>query len=114
MSDYAPMLMAMRRHRGVLGSMVVDAQDDIIVEAAVRQGVNSSTVAAIGASLYRKARLSARAAGLGDTGFLRLEAEGGHVFAAGRGALVLIALAESSVNVGLVRMEMLKAAEALS
>ncbi len=94
--------------------MVVDAQDDIIIDSAVRHGVKASTIAALAASIYRKARQSAVAAGLGDTAFLRMEAEDGHIFAAGRGALVLVAMAESSVNVGLVRLAMLKAAAGLS
>jgi len=127
-TSYADALAAVSRHRGVLGAMVVDADDDIIVDAAVRHGVKASTVAALGASIYRRACQSAGAAGLGGTTFLRMEAEGGHIFAAGRGGvgaaagtegnggggLVLIALAESSVNVGLVRLEMLKAAAGLA
>jgi predicted regulator of Ras-like GTPase activity (Roadblock/LC7/MglB family) len=43
-----------------------------------------------------------------------MEAEDGHIFAAGRGSLVLIAMAESSVNVGLVRLAMLKVAAGLT
>ena len=85
-SPYAGPLAAVSRHRGVLGAMVVDAYDDIIVDAAVRHGVKAPTVAALAASIYRKARQSAGAAGLGETTFLRMEAEEGHIFAAGRGA----------------------------
>lgn len=113
-SPYAGPLATVSRHRGVLGAMVVDAYDDIIVDAAVRHGVKAPTVAALAASIYRKARQSAGAAGLGETTFLRMEAEEGHIFAAGRGALVIIALAESSVNVGLVRLAMLQAASGLA
>lgn len=113
-SPYVAPLAAVSRHRGIIGAMVVDAQDDIIVDATVRHGVKASTVAALGASIYRKARQSAGAAGLGDTAFLRMEAEHGHIFAAGRGGLVLIALAESSVNVGIVRLEMIRAAAGLA
>ena len=113
-TPYAAALSSISRQRGVLGAMVVDAQDDIIIDSAVRHGVKASTIAALAASIYRKARQSAVAAGLGDTAFLRMEAEDGHIFAAGRGALVLVAMAESSVNVGLVRLAMLKAAAGLS
>jgi predicted regulator of Ras-like GTPase activity (Roadblock/LC7/MglB family) len=113
-SPYGPALAAVSRHRGILGAMVVDAHDDIIIDAAVRHGVKASTVAALAASIYRKARQSAGAAGLGDTTFLRMEADEGHIFAAGRGALVLIALAESTVNVGLVRLTMLQMAAELA
>jgi predicted regulator of Ras-like GTPase activity (Roadblock/LC7/MglB family) len=113
-TPYTGALSTIARHRGVLGAMVVDAQDDIIIDSSVRHGVKASTVAALGASIYRKARQSATAAGLGDTAFLRIEGENGHIFAAGRGGLVLIAMAESSVNVGLVRLAMLRAAAGLS
>lgn len=113
-SPYAGALAAVARQRGILGAMVVDAHDDIIIDATVRHGVKAPTVAALGASIYRKARQSAGAAGLGDTTFLRMEAEAGHIFAAGRGGVVLIALAESSVNVGLVRLAMLQAAAGLA
>jgi predicted regulator of Ras-like GTPase activity (Roadblock/LC7/MglB family) len=113
-TPYAATLATLSRQRGVVGAMIVDAQDDIIVDAVVRHGVKASTVAALAASIYRKARQSAGAARLGDTAFLRMEAEDGHIFAAGRGGLVLIAMAESSVNVGLVRLAMLKAAAGLA
>lgn len=111
---FASLLAPLSRQRGVLACMVVDAQDDIIVDAQARVGVAASTVAALAASLYRKARHSAGAAQLGGVRFLRLEAERGHLFAAGRGGLVLVLLAEPGVNVGLVRVEMLKSAEALA
>ncbi|HEU4565295.1 MAG TPA: roadblock/LC7 domain-containing protein [Gemmatimonadaceae bacterium] len=111
---YGELLGALSRERGVLACMVVDAADDIIIDAVARHGVKSSTVAALGASLYRKARQSSGAARLGEVRFLRLEAERGHVFAAGRGGMVLVLLAEPGVNVGLVRVEMLRSAEALS
>jgi predicted regulator of Ras-like GTPase activity (Roadblock/LC7/MglB family) len=45
--------------------------------------------------------------------FMQLEAAGGRICAVGGGGLVLIVVAESSVNVGLVRVELLRAAEAL-
>ena len=113
-TPYTSALEQLARRRGVAGCMVVDAHDDIVVDAAVREGVQASTVAAIGAALYRRARHAAGAAGLGQVGLLRLEAERGHVFAVGRGDLVLVAVADSGVNVGLVRAEMLKAVEVLS
>jgi predicted regulator of Ras-like GTPase activity (Roadblock/LC7/MglB family) len=113
-TPYRPALEQLARRRGVAGCMVVDAHDDIVVDAAVRDAVQTSTVAAIGASLYRRARHAARAAGLGEVGLLRLEGERGHVFAVGRGDLVLVAVADSGVNIGLVRTEMLKAVEVLA
>jgi predicted regulator of Ras-like GTPase activity (Roadblock/LC7/MglB family) len=45
--------------------------------------------------------------------FLELHAENGRVCAVGRNDLVLVVIAEPRLNVGLVRVEMLKAAETL-
>ena len=70
-------------------------------------------LAALAAFLYRKARLSARAAGMGAVSFLQLEAPNGRICAVGGGSLVLVVVAESSVNVGLVRVELLRAVDAL-
>ena len=49
------------RQRGVQGVMVVSERDGIVVDAHVQLGVRSSVVAALAASIYRKARLSAGA-----------------------------------------------------
>ena len=113
-TPYSAALEQLARRRGVLGCMVVDAHDDIVVDASVRDGVQAGTVAAIGASLYRRARHAALAAGLGEVGLLRLEGERGHVFAVGHGELVIVAVAGPGVNIGLVRAEMLKAVEVLA
>jgi predicted regulator of Ras-like GTPase activity (Roadblock/LC7/MglB family) len=113
-SPFADVLTALTRQRGVLGSLVVSESDGIVVDSNLQIGVKGAVVAALAASLYRKARLSARAAGLGDATFLQLEAERGHVCALGRNDLVLVTVSESRANVGLIRVEMLKALGALS
>ena len=113
-SQFGEMLAALIRQRGVLGSMVVSEADGIIVDSNLSIGVNGPVFAALTASLYRKARLAANAAALGEASFLQLEAERGRVCAIGRGDLVLVAVAESRANVGLIRVEMLKALEGLA
>ena len=112
-SPFADVLVTLTRQRGVLGSLVVSESDGIIVDSNLQIGVKGNVVAALAASLYRKARMSARAAGLGDATFLQLEAERGHVCALGRNDLVLVTVSESRANVGLIRVEMLKALGAL-
>ncbi|MFI5310479.1 MAG: roadblock/LC7 domain-containing protein [Gemmatimonadales bacterium] len=111
-SPFGALLASLIRHRGVAGCMVVSEQDGMIVESNLQVGLNGTTFAALTASLYRKARRSAIAAGFGDTGFFELDAERGRVCAAGRNELVLVVVAAERVNVGLVRVEMLKALEA--
>ncbi len=97
------------RHRGVLGAMVVGLDDGMIVASTLQLGVNGNAFAALTASLYRKARRSAAAAGFGATGFLELSAEQGRVCAAGGEELVLVVVCESRVNVGMLRVELLRA-----
>jgi predicted regulator of Ras-like GTPase activity (Roadblock/LC7/MglB family) len=111
---FDPVLEMLTRHRGVTAGLVVSETDGIVVEARVRIGERGDRVAALAASLYRKARLSAEAAGLGAVGFLQLEAERGRVFAVGRGDLVLVVVAARDSNVGLIRVEMLGALERLA
>ena len=108
-SPFSEILSSLIRQRGVLGSMVVSEADGIIVDSNLQIGVRGQAVAALTASLFRKARLSSRAAGLGEAAFLQLEAATGRVCAAGRGDLVIVTVAESRANVGLIRVEMLKA-----
>ena len=113
-SPFAEMLAGLTRQRGVLGSMVVGESDGLIVDSSLQIGVKGPVVAALAASLYRRARMSADAAGVGTATFLQLEAERGRVCAVGRGDLVLVALAEPRANVGMLRIEMLRAVEALA
>jgi predicted regulator of Ras-like GTPase activity (Roadblock/LC7/MglB family) len=112
-SPFADLLASLVRQRGVLGSMVVSERDGIVVDSNLQIGLPGPAVAALAASLYRKARLSALAAGFGESTFLQLEAERGRVCAVGRRDLVLVAVAEPRANLGLIRVEMLKAVETL-
>ena len=112
-SPFSGILAALIRQRGVTGSMVVSESDGIIVDSNLQIGVRGPVVAALAASLFRKARLSAGAAGFGGATFLQLEAEHGRVCAVGKNDLVIVAVAEARANVGLIRVELLKALEAL-
>jgi predicted regulator of Ras-like GTPase activity (Roadblock/LC7/MglB family) len=110
-APFEQQLAVLTRQRGVLGCLVVSEDDGIIVSANVRTGTDERAVAALAASLYRRARLSARAAGLGAVSFLHFEAERGHICAAGRDALVLVTIAESGAQVGRLRTIMLQRSE---
>jgi predicted regulator of Ras-like GTPase activity (Roadblock/LC7/MglB family) len=112
-SPFSGVLATLIRHRGVRGCMVVGEGDGLIVDSSMQYGVDGNTFAALTASVYKKARRAAAAAGFGDASFLELDAEHGRVCAVGRNELVLVVIAESRLNVGLVRVDMLKAAEAL-
>lgn len=112
-TPYTAVLAGLIRHRGVKGCLVVGENDGLIVDSTLQWGVNGATFAALTASLFRKARRAAQAAGFGDATFVQLEAEQGRLCAVGGNELVLIVVAEPRVNVGLVRVDMLKAAATL-
>ena len=113
-SPFGGILGGLIRHRGVTGCMVVGEHDGMIVESNLQVGIQGTAFAALTASLYRKARRAALAAGLGEIGFFELDAEFGRVCATGRNDLVLVVVAGEHLNVGLVRVEMLDALEALA
>ena len=92
-----------------MASLVVGESDGMIVDSNMQVGQQGERVAALAASLFRKSRLAASAAGLGAATFLQLEAERGRVCACGRNDLVLVVVAEAAANVGLIRVEMLRA-----
>ena len=109
-TPFAAMLQVLSRQRGVTAALVVSEQDGIVVDSNLQIGQSGDRVAALAASLYRKARLSARAAGMGAVSVMQLEAPNGRLCAVGSGELVLVVVAASAVNVGLVRVELLRAA----
>lgn len=113
-TQFTAVLDALTRQRGVHASLVVSATDGIAIDANTQFGQDVSRVAALAASLYRKARKSALAAGLGGTGFMQLEAESGRLCILGGDEVVLVVVAAREANIGLIRVEMLRAAERLA
>lgn len=116
MSAFAEQLSVINRIPGVRGSMVVAAEDGLVVEADLMIGVPGPAVAALVASLFRRARRSVSAAAFGSASFIQVEGDDGFLFAAApqeMGDLLLVVVAERWVNVGLVRLEAARAAGAL-
>jgi len=114
MTMFTAMLQSLTRQRGVRASLIVSESDGLVVDASLRVGQDGDRVAALAASMYRKARLSARAAQLGAVAFLQLDAERGRVCAVGgRSDLVIVVVADPAVNVGLIRVQLFKALESL-
>jgi predicted regulator of Ras-like GTPase activity (Roadblock/LC7/MglB family) len=113
-TPFTKVLDALTRQRGVRASLVVSATDGIAIDSNLQIRQDGTRVAALAASLYRKARKSATAAGLGGTGFMQLEAESGRLCLIGGDELVLVVVADRDANVGLIRVEMLRSAEALA
>ena len=113
-AGFSEVLETLARHRGVKGSLVVSETDGLLVDANLRIGQRGDRLAALAASVYRKARRAAEAARLGSATFLQLDAEHGHICAAGRGDLLIVVIAEPAANIGLLRVELLKAVDTLA
>ncbi len=113
MSQFAPLIASVTRHRGVTACLVVMEDDGILVDGTAQIGVDTAAFAALTASLYRKAARAADAAGFGGVSFCELEAERGRVLAAGKNGLVVLAVAENRVNLGILRVELLRVAGGL-
>lgn len=112
---YRRLLEAITRVRGVRGAMLVAAADGLIVAEALMEGVRGNAVAALAASLTKRVGSAAEASGVGLPHFLQLQATEGVLLAVPAGQdLLLVTVADPDVNVGLARLEMLRAVEALA
>lgn len=117
MSAYSELLERVNRVSGVRGSMVVAVEDGLVVAEDLMVGVPGPAVAALVASIFRRARRSMSTADFGDASFVQVDGEDGLLFAAAPpqlGDLLLVVVAESWVNVGLVRVEVARVVEALA
>ncbi len=113
-TPFSSVLSVLTRQKGVRASLAVSADDGIAIDSNLLIGQDGSRVAALAALLYRKARRASLAAGLGNTGFMQLEAESGRLCMLGGDEVVLVVVADRDANVGLIRMELLRAAESLA
>jgi predicted regulator of Ras-like GTPase activity (Roadblock/LC7/MglB family) len=108
------------RVRGVRGAMLVSADDGIVVAEQLMEGIKGTAVAALAASLAGRLKRAMEAAGTGASVFWHLQAEQGALLVVpagsadggGGGSILVVAVAEPDVNIGLVRLELLRAAEA--
>lgn len=102
------------RVRGVRGAMLVAGDDGLVVAETLMEGIRGNAVAALAASLAKRMRLAMDGAGAAPLHFLHLQGDRGTliVVPAPNGVLV-VTVADSDVNVGLARLEMLRAAEAV-
>ncbi|MFI5234156.1 MAG: roadblock/LC7 domain-containing protein [Gemmatimonadales bacterium] len=97
---------------GIRGAMVVAAGDGVVVAESLMDEIKGSAVAALAASLTGRIRRATEAAGRGAPRFLQLQASAGTLLVAPHGEeLLIVAVAERTVNAGLARLEMFRAAE---
>ncbi len=100
---------------GVRGAMVVAPDDGLAVAEVLMEDVRGPALAALGASLATRFRRVASAAGIGTVRWLQVQADRGVLLLApASGDLLLVAVGSVEMNVGLARLEMLRAVEALT
>jgi predicted regulator of Ras-like GTPase activity (Roadblock/LC7/MglB family) len=107
-------IMPLTRIPGVRGALVVEPDVGIPVVQELAAGVNGMAIAALVSSLYRRAARAASAGGVGQLSTLQLELGEGHVLAAGGVGMLVIVIADASAQLGLVRLETNRAAEAIA
>jgi len=101
MSDpYRTSVERLSRVTGVRGALVVEIEAGVPVSAELAEDVSGQAVAAL-------------AAGFGPARTLQLETTEGHVIMVGAGDLMVVVVAERGAQLGLVRLEAHRAAEAL-
>ena len=110
---YLSLVSRLEKTPGVIGVLLVEIEDGLVVAGAAGSESTTENAAALGSSLFRRTRKAAADAGLGNARFVRLEADCGHLCAAGRGDMVLVALTDRDANLGRLRLEMMRAAEQL-
>lgn len=105
------------RVRGVRGAMLVSAEDGLVIAEQLMEGIKGTAVAALAASLAGRLGRAMETAGTGASVFWHLQGEQGALLvvpggdAAGGGGVLVVAVADPDVNIGLVRLELLRAAE---
>lgn len=109
-TEYDTVVEQIERYPGVLGAMLVGFDDGLVIAGSAGMGDGWEPAAALASSLFRRTRQAAADAGLGETNFVRLEADRGHVCATASGEIVLVAVTNRSINLGRLRLEMLSAA----
>ncbi len=103
------------RVRGVRGAMVVSAEEGLVVAETSMEGIDGSAVAALTAGVVARLTRATEAAGRAAPAFVHLQAEGGALLAVPAGVdLLVVAVTDAEVNVGLARLELRRAAEQLA
>jgi predicted regulator of Ras-like GTPase activity (Roadblock/LC7/MglB family) len=95
---------------GVRGSLLISADDGLVVAERLMEGIDGRAVAALAASLVQRLARATGGAGLRSPRFVHLRGQGGSVLAApGGNDIVLVAVVDADANVGRARIEMLDA-----
>lgn len=99
---------------GVRGALLIDAQAGVPVVGEMRENADAATLAALSATLFRRAQRSVDAAGSGDLRTLQLEAESGHLLMVQAGEFMVAVITATDAQLGRVRLELRRAAGGLA
>jgi len=111
-ADIVSALESITRVRGVRGAMIVSAEEGLVVAESSMEGIDGAAVAALAAGVVARLARATEAAGRTAPAFVHLRAGAGGLMAVpGRGDLLVVAVTDPEVNVGLVRLELRRVAE---
>jgi len=113
MEEFDAIVARLQRHQGIQGVMLVGMDDGMVIAGDAGVGRDSDTAAALATSLFRRTKAASSDAGLGDVGFVRLEADRGHLCAAAKDDIAIVTVGGNGINLGKLRLEMLSAVELL-
>lgn len=114
MSDiYADALDRLSRVSGVRGALIVETDAGVPVLSELAEGVPGDVIAALASSLFRRTDKAAQSADFGRLRTLQLEADVGHVIVANGGEMLVVVVADKNAQLGQLRLEAHRAAEAL-
>src|SRR2546427_164515 len=100
---------------GGRGAMLVSGDAGLVVAEHLMEGIRGPAVAALAASLATRLRRAMEAAGAGTGQFWQLLCEGGGLLVVpGASGILIVAITAPDVNAGLVRLELLRAAETVA
>lgn len=111
--NFEAVLERVSRVPGVRGAMLVDAQAGVPIVAELAEGVSGRAVAALAASLFKRSAKASASAEFGGVRSVQLEAESGHLILASAGEVIAVAVTDDAAQLGLVRLEIRRAVEAL-
>ena len=104
--NFNHLLSRITRIRGVIGAVVLDSEEGLVVAESIMEGIRVNAVAALTASVYRRISQATRAAGQGTPDFFQMQAEKGILLATpAADGTILAVVGELDVNVGLVKIE---------
>lgn len=111
---YSQLAEQLSRVRGVRGALIVDAQDGVPVVAELSDDIDGGAASALAAALFQRTARATDAADFGGLRTAQLDAEEGYIIMAGAKELIAVAVADRDGQLGEIRLQVQRTAEALS